>query len=238
MVRIAHTSRRFAVGLCAFTCLVGGIGLLQMLPDDAKKEDDRRQGVADSSRFRQRPGFSQAGLDPYSRRVIQAAQPRQVENFLLLRTAPEGLPARVRQIMRKPVKRMNWNLAQRLPVVMQGEFWLIPGHRRLCILAQVDGLELSCAPTQIAVAHGVAIVALSAGSQPLGAGGSRFIIGVGPDRAQKVLVHTGDSVSLRPVDDYGVFALRDRVTDPPDLLTFRPSSTYRARSNVLVGRSR
>lgn len=47
------------------------------------------------------------------------------------------------------------------------------------------------------------------------------MIGVAPDHAKRVLVHTGESVETRPVNGNSVFTLRDSVNNPPDQLTFR-----------------
>jgi hypothetical protein len=124
--------------------------------------------------------------------------------------------------MRRALHGTNWDLAQKLPVTVRGEFWLIPGYGVLCLLAHIGGLTAqSCAPTQVAIANGAAVVTLNAHPRRSFEGRNRFMIGVGPDRAHEVLVHTGDSVTVRPVNENGVFTLHDSATNPPDVLTFR-----------------
>jgi hypothetical protein len=212
--------RRLIVGLLMLIALLGGIGLYRGI--------ERGGGslmIADDSRPLKRPGASApTKFDPFLIDVVRKAGPRQTANFSLLRTPPELLPEKVMHIMRRHVYGMNWGLAQLSPVTKLGKFWVIPGNGFLCVLwhSAMDGvLRQSCAPTSIALAHGVAIVTLSAHPKQLIPVGNRLMIGIAPDRAEEVLVHTGDSSTVRPVSARGVFMLNDSAANPPDLLTFR-----------------
>jgi hypothetical protein len=80
-------------------------------------------------------------------------------------------------------------------------------------------INMTCTTTEAALQHGVAIVALD---QPLDstAPAARLTVGMAPDGANVVLVHTGHARTSVPIA-HGVFVVRDRATDPPDKLTFR-----------------
>ena len=154
--------------------------------------------------------------------VVAHAERRQLDGFAMLRTRPEGLPARTRRVLRAPILGTNWRLAQRIPVALPGAYWLLPGKRHLCIAAETDetGVGTTCARTSQAVAHGLASVTIAPAAPGTGAAPARLIVGVAPDGARAVRVHTGGAVASVPVVDH-VFVLRDRLSAPPDVLTLR-----------------
>lgn len=156
--------------------------------------------------------------------MVARAEPRQLRRFALLRTRPEGLPARTRGVLREPIAGMNWGLAQRVPVALPGTYWLVPGDGYLCIVGQADraapGVGTTCARTEQAVAHGVATVTLAPPGAAVRVAQPRLVVGVAPDGAREVGVHTRGVVVTAPVIE-GAFVLRDAATAPPDLLTFR-----------------
>jgi hypothetical protein len=160
--------------------------------------------------------------DPRSLAVIRRVQARQSANFSVLRTLPEGLPASTARILRQPAFGMNWALAQRLPEGADADFWAVPGNGFLCVLAQGDGVTLtaSCTTTEDAIEHGVAAVLLRTSPRSRRARGRRLIVGMAPDQAREVSVHTRGNVT--PVTAMkNVFTLHDSATDPPDRLVLR-----------------
>ena len=173
---------------------------------------------------------AEAASDAYS--VIAHVEPRQSANFALLRTQPEGLPARVRAALRTPGFGVNWRLAQRIPVTLPGAYWLVPGNGYLCVVAMeslgTPGVSTTCAPTAHAVGHGIASIAISPPKPASSGPGSRLIVGVAPDRTREIRVHTHGSVETTPVLE-GIFVVRDSLAAPPDLLTLRRPSGAGAR---------
>lgn len=175
------------------------------------------------------PAASPTASDPTSgdgsaARVIAHVQRRQSESFALLRTRPEPLPGRIRRILREPIVGMNWDLAQRIPAAPRGTFWLVPGNRHLCIVQRGSlgspGVGTTCARTSQAIGHGIANIAVRRAPFGSSTGQARLIVGVAPDGARKVLVHTRGSVATAPVSGT-VFVLRDSTAAPPDVLTLR-----------------
>jgi hypothetical protein len=160
-------------------------------------------------------------------RIVMRVEPRQRAAFALLRTRPEGIPASTRHRLGKPIVGGNWRLAQRIPVALPRRYWLVPANRHLCIVAQGSagprGAGTTCARTADAVAHGVAHVTIG-GAGPGAAAShpkrSRLIVGVAPDGARKVLVHTRGEVAIVPVV-HGTFVRRDANAAPPERLRVR-----------------
>jgi hypothetical protein len=156
--------------------------------------------------------------------VIARADPRQRASFALLRTEPEGLPGRVRRILRAPIMGMSWRLAQRLPVSLSGAYWLVPGNGYLCVVDQGSlgnpAVGTTCARTAHALAHGIASITVAMPNDAAHVVQSRLIVGVAPDGAHEVQVHTHGVVATAPVVGT-TFVLRDALIGPPDRLTWR-----------------
>jgi hypothetical protein len=115
----------------------------------------------------------------------------------------------------------NWRLAQQLPVNLRTQIWAVPGDRTICLIdwRREAGAGMACAPTKRVLRSGLAITSLkdaSTGSvRP-----TRVVVGVAPDDAARVLVHTGGMSISVPVFD-GVFTLRDSLGDAPDSFSLR-----------------
>lgn len=156
--------------------------------------------------------------------VITRAEPRQRARFELLRTPPEGLPARVRHILGAPVMGMNWTLAQRLPVNLSGAYWLVPGNGHLCIVDQGSlgnpAVGTTCARTARALARGIASITIARPNASAHTVQSRLIVGVAPDGAREVQVHTRGTVVTTSVAGT-IFVVRDTLAAPPDRLSWR-----------------
>ncbi|HKG02151.1 MAG TPA: hypothetical protein VKB03_03150 [Conexibacter sp.] len=152
--------------------------------------------------------------------MIRHVSPVQRANFELLRGAAESLPPVVRRVMRRPTYGMNWSLAQRLPRTVRDNFWLVPGRDILCLVHASGAHEASssCAPTELALHHGVVAISL----RNHGAFGptDRTIVGVMPDRATGAVVHTGVAQTTVPVSRH-LFVLRDSVKEAPDNVSVR-----------------
>lgn len=174
--------------------------------------------VAGCSReAREQPTASRAAVPSASPPVddstpIRRVADAQIARFALLRSPPEGLPGTVRRVLRQPSYGMNWSFAQRVPGAPGGSYWLVPGRDTLCLLHARDGHEITsaCAPTEVALAHGVVSASLQNGNPP-----RRLIVGILPSDVQHVTVRTGAVTTTVPVT-HGLLILRDAHRDPPD----------------------
>lgn len=157
--------------------------------------------------------------NPTSRSVIQQVQSDQRSGFALLRTPAEGLPRRVRKILRQPKYGMNWMLAQRLPVRIRAQVWIVPGRGILCMMDRQNRnvVGTSCVSTTDALRRGVATTYLGDPSKR-STRGNRVIFGMVPDQAREVVARTHGTTVRIPVVG-GVFVHRDDVMNPPDQLT-------------------
>jgi hypothetical protein len=113
---------------------------------------------------------------------------------------------------------MNWALAQRVPLSLRGSFWLVPGRHVLCLLHAITVHEASsaCAPTKIALAHGIVAVSLREASAVAPA--ERLIVGVVPDEASEAVVHTRGIASRVAIARH-LFVLKDSINEPPDVVS-------------------
>ncbi len=159
--------------------------------------------------------------------VIADVEGRQRAAFALLHTRPEGLPPHTRRLLGTPLFGMSWRLAQRIPVALPGRYWLVPADRHLCVVEEGSlgspGAGSTCTRTADALAHGLADITVKrrgrAGAEaPVGP--ARLIVGVAPDGARTVLVHTRGTVRAVPVAN-GTFVLRDALVAPPDRFELR-----------------
>jgi hypothetical protein len=139
------------------------------------------------------------------------------DSFALLRTPPDGIPPRVKQVLSDPIPGMSWSLARRVPVSATSAYWLVPGVENLCVVATTPKsptIGTVCASTGEALRHGIANTSLDPTS------GRRIIVGVVPKGTRTVIVRSGNltaSVRVR----HGHFVLRDSVSSPPDRMTLR-----------------
>lgn len=156
---------------------------------------------------------------------VGVAETAMSGRFALLQTPPEGIPLEARRVMRRPMYGSKWQLAQRLPSSAQGEFWLVPGKRFLCLLGLRSGegrygLSQTCAPIKHVLRHGIANVAI----RPQDGRRHRyyrFMVGIVPIQVKRVIAHTRGSSGQIPVDRMGIFQTQDNVSDPPDFLTLK-----------------
>lgn len=162
---------------------------------------------------------STVGAQPASHVLRQPALILR-ERFALLRTRPEGLPPRLRGLVRPSDPTFNPALAQRIPVLLPGDYWLTPAGGQLCVVSEVPGTPGAgtvCGSIRDAIAEGVATVSLKPAERSPSGVPSRLIVGVAPDGTRAVRVHTRWSVATVPVTG-GVFVLRDAMTVPSDSL--------------------
>jgi hypothetical protein len=121
--------------------------------------------------------------------------------------------------MRKPAFGMNWSLAQKLPIPADGRFWLVPANGFLCLAIEKgpnSGNQV-CSETKEVLAHGLFLAFLAAHPKELVYGARRFIVGVVPDHARKVVIDTKGSKVTAPVSG-GVFVRRDSSSASPNRL--------------------
>lgn len=156
-------------------------------------------------------------------RVLERLSRIQRHNFALLRTPPEGLPARVRRLAPGTPAAVNPALAQRIPVTAPGSYWLVPGIDSLCIVSEVPwapGIATICARTQQAIKHGSGTITFIPAQQTPAGMPTRLLVGIAPDDAHTALVRTRGSVAAVPVLN-GVFVLRDSLRVPSDSIELR-----------------
>lgn len=213
----ATVSWRACVSSLAVLSLFAGVGGCGTSLTSDTRRPDGAQSSSQASPAPRKPSPD----EPYAYRVIARVEHRQLAHFALLRRRPEGLPARTQRILRTPTFGLSWKLAQRIPVTLPGAYWLVPGDGYLCVVAQESmGVGTTCAPTAEAVQHGIASITITPLRPAPGIRPSRLIVGVAPDGAREVLVHTHGAVATVPVVDE-VFVLRDSVAAPPDFFALR-----------------
>lgn len=194
------------------------VGLALASPLGGCDEDGAGRGASSPSPARQaghRPAPPPAlpGATP----VIRHAAQDQTENFALLRQEPEPLPLSIRRILRQPEFGANWALARRLPLKLGRTFWLVPGRDVLCLVypQSAHNVATACAPTDVALKHGVVAVSLR-DAGPV-APAQRLIVGVVPDGVRRVVVRTGSIASSAAIARH-TFVIRDTVNRPPDVV--------------------
>ncbi len=155
--------------------------------------------------------------------VLERLSHIQRHNFALLRTPPEGLPARVRRLAPGTAAGVNPALAQRIPVTVPGSYWLVPGIGSLCIVSEVPwtpGIATICTRTQQAIKNGSGTITFMPTKQTPAGVPTRLLVGVAPDDVHTALVHTKRSVATAQVVN-GVFVLRDSLRTPADSIELR-----------------
>jgi hypothetical protein len=163
-----------------------------------------------------------AGTQPAPRPTEQPSR-LQRDHFALLRTLPEGLPARLRDLVRTRDTSFNPALAQRIPTLLPGAYWLVPDAGQLCVVSEVPGIEGSgtvCGSTLQTLEEGIAAVSLTPTERAPAGAPTRLVVGVAPDDAREALVHTHGSVTAVPIVR-GVFVLRDSARATSDFVELR-----------------
>jgi hypothetical protein len=160
---------------------------------------------------------------PATPAIVTRVSTAQAATFALLRTAPEGLPPAIRQTLRTPIAGMNYALAQRIPTPAAGRYWLVPGRGYLCVVSQTPdtaGVGTVCSKTAQARTSGVATTSIPRTGQNTPVTGPRMIVGVAPDGARAMIIHTRGKVAVARVI-HGLFVRQDDSVDPPDRMTVR-----------------
>lgn len=171
------------------------------------------------------------GAEPRSRvmehapRMLDETSSLQRHDFVLLRTRPEGLPANIGRLPTATEEGINPALAQRIPVMVPGRYWLAPGIGSLCILSEVPGtpgVVTVCARTAEVVSHGLGSISFAPAERTPAGAPTRLLVGIAPDDARTALVRTDGSVAAVPVVG-GVFVLRDSRRGPSESTELRRS---------------
>ena len=208
-----------AIAIALAVLAVGGLLL-------ALHGDDDNGGRAASAQPASKPASasapSPATTNPASLPVVRRAEPAQAKAFAILRTLPEGLTERTRRALRRPLYGLNWELAQRLPVKADGDFWAVPGNTFLCIVAHNDnGLQVRthCATTKSALTKGAFTAFVRVRGIPWwGTPKRQLILGVVPDRVRQVRARVGKStVTVPVVKNLFVIQADGPPTDVPQL---------------------
>jgi hypothetical protein len=180
-------------------------------------------GVASCGSARSARTESRTSSTPPAPRMLVRPAPDQRGHFALLRTRPEGLPPSVRRLVHPGGAGVNPALAQRVPVVLPGRYWLLPGIGQLCLVSEVagvQGVETVCGSTRQAIMEGIATISFPPVERASFNTLARLLVGVAPDGAQEALVYTRGSVAVVPVVQ-SVFVLRDLVRAPSDRIELR-----------------
>lgn len=160
------------------------------------------------------------GRDPSTIPILKRLQEDQ-KRFTVFRTPSEGLPGLVRRVIAKPIYGMNWRLAQRLSKSTPVDIWAIPGNEYVCLLSlqKSSALGLTCDSTKGALTHGLATTLMSRrGIGNKSRQNQRLIVGIAPDRARDVVIHTHESELKLPVV-HGVFMHSDDGSRAPSQIT-------------------
>jgi hypothetical protein len=169
------------------------------------------------------------GAEPRSRaarpapRMLERLSSMQRHEFALLRTQPEGLPADFGRLPTATDAAINPALAQRIPVMVPGRYWLAPGIGSLCILSEVPGtpgIVTICERTRQVIEQGLGTISFASAEQAPAGMPTRLLVGIAPDDARTALVHTNGSVATVPVVR-GVFVLRDSRRGPSESTELR-----------------
>jgi hypothetical protein len=169
------------------------------------------------------------GAEPRSRavqpapRMLKQLSRMQLREFALLRTRPEGLPANFRRLPTATDAGINPALAQRIPVMVPGRYWLAPGIGSLCLLSEVPGtpgIVTVCARTRQVIEQGFGTISFAPAERTFAGMPTRLLVGIAPDDAFTALVHTSGSVAVVPVVR-DVFVLRDSRRGPSDFTELR-----------------
>lgn len=156
-------------------------------------------------------------------RILEQLSSTQRHEFALLRTRPEGLPAGFGRLPTATQAGINPALAQRIPVLVPGRYWLAPGVGSLCILSRVPGtpgIVTVCARTRQVVEQGIGTISFAPAEKTPAGMPTRLLVGVAPDEARTAFVHTDGSVAAVPVVG-GVFVLRDSRRGPSESTELR-----------------
>lgn len=139
------------------------------------------------------------------------------ENFALLRNSPDGIPLSISQALSERIPGMAWDLAHRVPVHATSAYWLVPGAKKLCMVATTPkspAISFACTSASRALRHGIMSTSLDRISH------RRTMVGVTPDGTRSALIRSGAStISVRV--RHGRFVHRDSVALPPDQVTLR-----------------
>jgi len=155
--------------------------------------------------------------------MLERLSSMQRREFVLLRTRPEGLPTGIGRLPTATEAGINSALAQRIPVIVSGRYWLVPGIGSLCIVSEVPGTPGTvtvCARTRQVVEQGFGTISFAPADRTPAGMPTRLLVGIAPDDARRALVHTGGSVAAVPVVG-GVFVLRDSRRGPSDSTELR-----------------
>jgi hypothetical protein len=168
-------------------------------------------------------GLEARGADPTSLSIIPFVEARQFNSFAVLRGDPTGLPTKIRQQLGRPILGTNEWLAQRLSEDTPRRVWVVPGNGNLCLVDQPPsgGLGTACTTTANALRHGITSTFLVEAQQG-GSRGGRTIVGLAPDPAREVRVHTPGFPPVTVPVRHNVFTLSDGVTEPPETIEMVP----------------
>ncbi|MGN6188027.1 MAG: hypothetical protein ACTHOE_03930 [Conexibacter sp.] len=155
--------------------------------------------------------------------MLERLSDTQRREFALLRTRPEGLPSNLGRLPNAEDAGINPAMAQRIPVLVPGRYWLAPGIGSLCIVSEVPGtpgIVTVCGRVRQVVEQGLGTISFAPRERTPAGSPTRLLVGVAPDDARTALVHTDGSVAAVPVVS-GVFVLRDSRGGPSESIELR-----------------
>jgi hypothetical protein len=227
------SKRRLLVSLFAAVVVVGVAVVIWQAasgddePEKAAPPQQSSKSTKQASRVvtdPQAPGYDAAAVP-----TIPSAQPAERANFALLRTEPDGMPAKSLKVMGKPIYGLNPDLAKNLAVEVParyGRFWFAPADKLMCVVAHnypARRVNLKCALTKDALTKGVVgtFIQTKGGGAYWGSLTKQLIVGVAPDGVRKARVTVGPETATVPVVD-NLFFHTARSHENPEI-TYQPT---------------
>ncbi len=225
--------RRLVIPLVLALVVVGAIAVWQV----ADSDDDDGGSQAAHAQPASKPAKqatkstdpTDPGYDGTTVPIIQEAQPEERELIGLLRSEPDGMPAKSLRVMGKPIYGMNPKLAKSIPVKVDpkyGKFWFAPADQLMCIVAHnyaTHRVNLKCALTKDALTKGVVgtFIQIKGGGANWGSMTKQLIVGVAPDGVRKAHLRVGPETTTVPVVD-NLFFYTARSHENPKI-TYEPA---------------
>jgi hypothetical protein len=145
---------------------------------------------------------------------LSAGQVRVLSHFGLFRTAPEGLPRYVGQLVANTSYGLRSRFAQKLPVRSPARVWAVPAQGMICLVSlhQAGAASLTCDKANNVLADGLSVTFLSTPEQNYP--WRRVIVGVAPNGTDQIVaVATSGRTRIEVADN--IFVRRDDVPEAP-----------------------
>lgn len=143
---------------------------------------------------------------------------QRLGDYAVFEKQPVALPEGVAQVVHSPISHRPFVQGWPVLAALQRQVWAALDKQHLCLIdhSGLDGLGVTCSSIKRVVSQGITNTFLEDGAP--GVPPRREIVGLVPDRAKKVRVHTpGFPTVTLPVEN-NVFVLTDQIPEPPEWL--------------------